>query len=685
MASLQTLRNKGGVIVAVVIGLALLAFLLGDLLTSGNSLFMSRNVGEIGGTSVSAQSYQEKVNYLTEMAAISSGGNATTAEQTEQIQNQAWEGFVRAEGFMPQAKELGLMTTNGTISELFFGQYPSQIVTGMFVNPQTGMFDSQYLHSFISNVEQGEDPRMSMFLNYIQNEVADQNVMSLYKTIVDKGSYITSAEADLAMEMNQGVYNITYALAPFTGIADSTVSVSNSEIETYYNSHKNAFRQNVSRAISYVMFEALPSDDDFKMANQTVESMARELASSQNPLQYAQANTQGQFDERYYAFDELSTDQATYAFNGDPSAVFGPIQNGNQFTVSRIANKMVVPDSVELSQIVIASTSKTQADSIVNAINKGADFAALALQYSLDEQGKAQGGKIGKLDPQTLVPQFSKELIGAKTGQIKVISLPQSIHIIKVHSVTGEKPRVQLATINYNVEPSSATRNATYARANAFKSNAGKNVNDFNKAAQDSALVARRAILNSTQKEVQGIADSREIVRWAYNDAQKEGVSEVMTFGDNFVVAALAEISDDKFAPLKKVEGQIKSLLINKKKGEQLSANMGGKSLSELASTGLKIDSASAVAFSSYMIGSAGFDPVVGGAVAALNNGATSKPIVGMQGVYVVQVASVTKNEGNKDVEKQRLQAEGEQGAFGGAFAAFVEGLNVEDVRYKFY
>ncbi|MDR2885714.1 MAG: SurA N-terminal domain-containing protein, partial [Rikenellaceae bacterium] len=53
MASLNTLRTKGGVIVSIVIGISLIAFLLGDL-TSAQGLFSGNkmNVGEIAGTSI---------------------------------------------------------------------------------------------------------------------------------------------------------------------------------------------------------------------------------------------------------------------------------------------------------------------------------------------------------------------------------------------------------------------------------------------------------------------------------------------------------------------------------------------------------------------------------------------------------------------------------------------------------
>ena len=41
MVTLNTLRNKGGVLLAIVIGVALPAFVLGDMLTSGCPLMNS--------------------------------------------------------------------------------------------------------------------------------------------------------------------------------------------------------------------------------------------------------------------------------------------------------------------------------------------------------------------------------------------------------------------------------------------------------------------------------------------------------------------------------------------------------------------------------------------------------------------------------------------------------------------
>jgi len=60
MATLEKIRNRAGVLVAVVIGFALLAFILGDFLNSGRTLFSSSQfeIAEISGKSVPYQKYQ---------------------------------------------------------------------------------------------------------------------------------------------------------------------------------------------------------------------------------------------------------------------------------------------------------------------------------------------------------------------------------------------------------------------------------------------------------------------------------------------------------------------------------------------------------------------------------------------------------------------------------------------------
>ena len=92
MATLNTLRTRGGVIVSIVIGIALLAFLLGDLSSAGNMMNARKmRVGEIDGNKIGYLEYTEQVDYLTGIQQTMTGKDALSSEEQMQVQNFAWD------------------------------------------------------------------------------------------------------------------------------------------------------------------------------------------------------------------------------------------------------------------------------------------------------------------------------------------------------------------------------------------------------------------------------------------------------------------------------------------------------------------------------------------------------------------------------------------------------------------
>ena len=150
MATLNTLRTRGGIIVSIVIGLALIAFLLGDLLSSGTGLMNARKmkVGEIDGTTIGYIEYTNRADLLTSVAQAMSGKDALTAEEQDQTRNLAWESMIMKYAYQPGFEELGLMAGEGEQVDMVSGVYISPIIGGTFVN-RNGVFDPAMLLSLI--------------------------------------------------------------------------------------------------------------------------------------------------------------------------------------------------------------------------------------------------------------------------------------------------------------------------------------------------------------------------------------------------------------------------------------------------------------------------------------------------------------------------------------------------------
>lgn len=688
MASLQTLRNKGGVIVAIVIAIALLAFLLGDLLTSGSTLFggNQQDVAEINGTKISNQEYAGQVDYFTEIQKISQGDDTSSEEQTERIRNQAWEMMIRKYALKPELMKLGLTVSETEMADLIAGRNISPMILQMFSDPQTGQFSPEYLRAFISNIDQDPSGRLQMFWTYIQSEVMDQSMIMKFKNLVDKASYVTSFEAKQMASIQEKNYSVRFIADRYETIADSTITVTDAEARKCYEINKNMFRQVLSHDINYVAFEAIPSEKDYAAADSYFKTLAEDFKSATDIQQFASLNSQSPFDSRYYKEGQLTGDLGTFAFTATTDQVYGPMLNGDQWVVARVSAVKVLPDSINMSHIVVSPDQQKLADSLAIALKGGADFAAAAAEYSLDQQTAQSGGLIGSMDPQTLAPQFADPLYAANKGDIKVINTPQSIHIIKVNNRIGDSKKVQLAVINYKVEPSEETRGLAFAKANSFLTAAGNSEASFNKVVNEQMLAKRTATVRANERNVQGLVQSHELARWALNGKKGE-VSKVLEFGDTFVVANISTIREDGIAPFEQVKADVEQYVRREKKGQILAEKFAGAtSVDELSTkTALPVIEGSDISFQTFIAPEVGYDPAFAGGITGMNPEKISKPIIGRSAVYMAQITGEIDNPISVELEKARLTAEAQQRAFTLAYQAFLDMTKITDMRYKFY
>ena len=93
MATLQNIRNRAGFLVAV-IGIAMLAFILGDLLTSGTTIFNKARdkAFEVNGEVISTQDYFDRVTEWENFQKMVSGENSSRrAVRVFPVPDTAWK------------------------------------------------------------------------------------------------------------------------------------------------------------------------------------------------------------------------------------------------------------------------------------------------------------------------------------------------------------------------------------------------------------------------------------------------------------------------------------------------------------------------------------------------------------------------------------------------------------------
>jgi peptidyl-prolyl cis-trans isomerase C len=105
-------------------------------------------------------------------------------------------------------------------------------------------------------------------------------------------------------------------------------------------------------------------------------------------------------------------------------------------------DKFQEPEAIHVAHILIRlpekpddaakTKARTEADGILARLKKGADFAALAKQYSQDQGSAANGGDLGFVPKGQTAPAFEQAAFALKPGQMSgVVESPFGFHIIK--------------------------------------------------------------------------------------------------------------------------------------------------------------------------------------------------------------------------------------------------------------
>ncbi len=700
MATLEKLRNRAGALVAIVIGLALFAFILGDILGSGPSLFTDSQfeIAEIAGKSVSYQSFQQRVEELTEIYMLNTGATALDSETNEMLREQAWHQLLREIILEREYDRLGIDVSPEEMFDMVQGANVHPYVRQLFTDPATGAFSQQAVMQFLRSMREEPTGQQRAYWLYVENEIAQERKNVKYNNLLSKGLFVTGLEARQAWEENNKSVDFDFIVQRFTTIHDSLVDVSSSDIRRYYRQNRQDFRQTASRDIEFITFDISPSEQDDQMAREWIENMEDEFSEIEEYRQFINLNSDVPYDARNYSQDELPESIAEFMFNAQPGDIYGPYFEDNSYRLSKLVAINSVPDSVRARHILIQpgeqldyQQAESRADSLLNLLRRGEDFQQLAIRYSDDTGSRFEGGNLGWFTADMMVPEFSNPVFEASRGEVIRVETQFGIHLVEVTGRSREVKKVQVATLAREVTPSSRTYQQIYTRVSRF---AGENdtYEKFTSAAAEEGIPVRMANnLEINDRTIPGLAAGREVVRWAF-EARRNSISPVFEIEDRFVIAALTGVRSEGYRPLDEVSNEIESILIRQRKGEMIAGRLEEmlRENDDLASVadqlGTGLEQAENIRFSSISVPGAGVEPRLIATALGTGENRISPPVIGENGVYLVEVTSVSvPEEIDLDSERRRMVTGKRARVNFEAFEALREEANVKDNRHQFF
>lgn len=704
MSIIQTIRDKAAVLVFGIIGISLIGFLVQDAFVGGGShLFTapSSTVGKVNGVAIERESFDERVRAME--AQYQSQGYRIDESMRQEIQNQIWNGLISKELITAEAQKLGIDFTSKEFTELLFSENAPQEFKQQFTDPKTGVYNIEAARNAFKTLQKSKDAAQ---LRQVNDQLIDPIVLSQIQkklmTIFTNGTYIPKWLIEKQNAVTGQVADISFVGLSYSTVADSSVNVTDAEINDYIQKHKANFKQEKSRSIAYVLFNAAPNKQDSANLWNKMEELKKPLAEAADAGVFVtRQGTKSQFFDGYMSKSRIQIPVKDSLFQLSPGEVYGPYYDGNSIVIARMMGSKVLPDSVKARHILIGtinpqtgqptladSVAKKRIDSIQQAIAGGASFELLVTKYSDDEGSKAVFGNLGYFPNGQMVKAFNDFAFEGKAGDKGVVKTEYGYHYIEILDQKNFEQAYKIAYLSKPIEASVETDRAASAAATQFAS-----VSRTAKAFDDNVVKEKlnKRIAESVKDmdyQVTGIGTSRAFIKWIYSN--KPGtVSDPISVGDQYVVALITGEKEEGVQSAAEARIIVEPQLRNKKKAAQLVTKFGKyASIDEAAkNTGQQVQQADSVRFADNFKPAFGNELILVGA--ALNKNYQEKvspPLAGNTGVYALQVknlGALPNDAANVEEQRKATAMQMKQTMGYAVMQALKEAATVKDTRMK--
>lgn len=677
---IQNIRDKYARIAVVAIALSLLGFILMDALNNRTGGFLNRRsnkMGSVNGVAIKADDFEKKVSIQEENMRANNQSMSTL--QREQMRESIWNNEVEKAVMTGEFEKLGFRIGKKEINDIILNNPTENLY--MMAGGQQGAYNGQGVQQYIAERRKSKVESEILQVNELSNQIVYDRKMEKYKNImISTVSYpkwfFEKQNADRG-----AMAKASYVAVPYDVIKDSTVTVTDAEINAYISKHKELYKQPENRSIRYVTFSAAPTVADSLANRDRLTELKAKFAADTNTLSFISANSQIPYSDLYVSKTQMQIPAKDSVQRLSKGQLYGPYLDGANYTVAKMLDIKNTYDSVKVRHILIKtfepqsnqtlmpdSVGKKRADSLLAAIRAGANFDSLVVRFSGDEGSVAKGG-VYEFDYATnFMPEFKDFAYNNPAGTKGIVKTAYGYHIMDVMNQKGSQSYYKVAYLSKKIVASDDTEKEAASKAQSFSSavNNAKSFEEVAKKNNYSIFSAENIKPNDYSIGVLSNGEyCKELIRQIYS-ANKGGiVSTQDPVGLDYVVAIVSEVFEEGTMSASAARAQLNPLLIKKKKAEQIKQKIGKISTLE-AVAGLynvQVQNADSVRLDgSRPFGLGVYEPRLLGATFNPDNKGKVVPeaLEGSAGVYVVRVDDITATPAmdNSNPEAQAKQAE---------------------------
>jgi len=717
MAAIGAIR-KHGVLLLVIIGLALLAFILGDLSNVHRTFSNKYVMAKIDGKKMDQQ-YSKQYEENTALMKLLQNKTSFEDNETYQIHEMTWQQMLQDAVLDKQLAKLGLTFTPQMIEDFkenmvasLSTQQPNQFIA-QFANALAQLYGPENAMGIISNIEtlanqdQGKDiyNAYQALVRFAINAEKQQNYFALAQNTL----YFSDPMAkQLAKDNNMAMVSLMTVNPELTAFQNLKPEVSEKEMKDFYNTHKKDMfdLQDDNRDINVAVFPINPTPADLKAIEDSVRKDFTNFT-QQSIAEFNLSKGNGVVDSTYFKESDINIPELdSLIFKSSVGSFIEPFLYENvKWYFGKVFGAANRPDSVLVATIELpfktaqykeAPYSKKEAhriaDSLADVIKSNqASIFELQPNYLY---GREQGDTTFWLPERGTMSNLYNSLLETPNGGIYLYKAPNGYIVFQVLDRTQLIEKRQFVLYDYDVNASEATFNALRSQANQFAASVTNNDEFIANAAKQGIQVVNGQKVTSMLANIGQLPNCRDIVSWAFSDdVKKDAISDVFNIDRMyFAVACVAQAREKGVQKYKDAKDDIKTILERKNK-----LNMVADQLNKDLASGFEAvaQKYSVAANDSVMLSFAGDYYMNRGvdskAIGQIFNLPKNKPtaVCGNNMVYVVNVKELRDGQASQNLmmEKNYLRNEliGRERNENTLLSYLISQAKVLDNRVRFY
>ena len=645
MATLEKIRQRKKIL-AIVIGGALLAFIIEVGIEALGRQASNSTAAKVGNEKIDIMQFQKRVE--KEAARDQNNQQAQQMDQATR-QQQVLNEMINEKLLNNEYEAAGIYVTDNEISEIMIGKNAAPAAV-QFAQ-QAGAETPAQLYDFISNpakqgVQESQVAELRAAWNDLRDNMVDQLKITKLQMLIAGGLQANDLDRQQMIDDEANTCYINFVKKDLASLPDDKYPVSDQELKAEWDKMKSNFAiEEENRTIHYIASRVVPSPADIEVANKVADAAYLALQRGSG-IDSVRILGTVKIDTARYATDKLPNNLKSWVTSSAIGATKRDSTAGaNKYRMYKVMNKLVSVDSI-LVDVLAVPGAKSAQDSALAMLNSGKSIADVSKAIK-----GAQGDTAQWIQIVSYPDSIKNKLVAAGGEFFSLVSNDQGAQLVKVTQKKAPKTFYTVATVTHEAYASQKTIDDARNKLQDFL-NANKTAADFEKNAAKAGFNALEAMITPSTPQLGqspyggGIKETRKAIKWAF-DSKKGQVSPI--FSDNndyFVAVALDDIYADGYLPYtaENVKKMLTTRVRNSKKADDLMKQYEGKAkdLNAYATLmGAKIDTTQVV-FGSNFASKLEDEPAIMGRIVGTKQGEV-KLWKGENGVYAFQVVKVEK------------------------------------------